>query len=83
MRFNKKNNHLHVESHIFKRVRECPLNIVCTIKILHTQFKYNIATYKFNVYKTSAKQPQLIYSLELSIANLENMSSNITFLQKT
>ena len=49
-----------MESHILKRVRECPLNIACRIKSLHTQFKYNIATYKLNVYKTSAKQPQLI-----------------------
>ena len=56
----KKKNYLHVESHILKRVGEFPLNIACRIKSLHTQFKYNIATYKLNVYKTSAKQPQLI-----------------------
>ena len=57
----KKKNYLLVESHIFKKVRECHLSIICMIKILHTQFKYNIATYKLiNVYKTSAKQPQLI-----------------------
>ena len=53
----KKNNYLNVESYVFKRVRECPLNIAYKIKILHTQFKYKIATYMLNVYKTSAKQP--------------------------
>ena len=47
---------------ILKRVRECPFNIGRMLKNLPTTLKYNIATYKLNVYKTSIKKPPLIHS---------------------
>ena len=31
------------------------------LKLLPTKFEYNIPVYKLNVYKTSTKQPQIIY----------------------
>ena len=52
--------HLYVKNLIFKNVRECALKKAKVLKILLAKFKYNIAIYKLNVYKTSAKQPQLI-----------------------
>ena len=53
---------IYVEKHILKRVRQCLLNIVEILNILVIKFKYNLETYKLNVYKTSTKQLQLIYS---------------------
>ena len=44
-----------------KRVRECPFNICPLLKELRTKFKYNVAIYKLNVYKTSIKKPPLIH----------------------
>ena len=47
---------------ILKRVRECLLNIGRIVKNLPAKFKYNVAIYKLNVYKTSIKKPPLIHS---------------------
>ena len=46
---------------MLKRERECPLNIGRMLKKLPTKFKYNVAIYKLNVYKTSIKKPPLIH----------------------
>lgn len=43
------------------RVTECALNIDIMLKHLSTELKYNIGTYRLNIYQTSTKQPQLIY----------------------
>ena len=42
---------------ILKKVRECPPNIGSMLKNLSTKFKYNVAIYKLNVFKTSIKKP--------------------------
>ena len=39
--------------------RECSLNIGRMLKNLPTKFKYNVAIYKLNVYKTSIEKPPL------------------------
>ena len=43
-------------------IRECPLNRVDILKNSTSNFRYNIAIYKLNVYKISTKQHQLIYT---------------------
>ena len=43
-------------------IRECPLNRVDILKKSPSNFRYNIAIYKLNVYKISTKQHQLIYT---------------------
>lgn len=40
---------------------KCALNIDVMLKHLATELKYNIGTYRLNIYQTSTKQPQLIY----------------------
>ena len=71
---------------MLKRERECPLNIGRMLKKLPTKFKYNVAIYKLNVYKTSIKKSPLIHIWALrkilnikifwesSIVNIENRS---------
>ena len=55
-------NNLYVENGILQKVRDCFLNITRMLNILHTTFKYNIATYNLNEHKCYTKQSQLIYS---------------------
>ena len=47
---------------ILKRVRDFPRNISRMLKNLPTKFKYNVAIYKLNVYKTSIKKSPLSHS---------------------
>ena len=51
----KKANDFYVENNIFKKIEEYSLNIAHMLNILHTKIKYNIVSYKLNVYKTSVK----------------------------
>ena len=51
----KKANDFYVENNIFKKIEEYSLNIAHMLNILHTKIKYNIVSYKLNVYKTSIK----------------------------
>ena len=61
------------------------------LKKFPAKFKYSIAIYTLNVYKTSTRKPPLIHSWELSkmsiyesrITNIENTPPYITLLQKT
>ena len=61
------------------------------LKKFPAKFKYSIAIYTLNVYKTSTRKPPLIHSWELSkisiyesrIINIKNTSPYITLLQKT
>ena len=58
----KKVSYLYEENHILKRIREWPLNIGRILKKFPTKFKYSIAIYTLNVYKTSTKKPPLIHN---------------------
>ena len=51
-----------MRKNILKRVRECSLSIGRMPKNLPTKFKYSIAIYNLNVYKTSIEKPPLIHS---------------------
>ena len=51
--------YFYAKTHILQRVRECPLDIAHILKILPTNFKYNIAPYNLTLCKT--KQPRFIY----------------------
>ena len=51
-----------MENHIFKKVREFPLKLAHLLKVLLTKFKYNVATCKLIVHKTSTREGQLLYS---------------------
>ena len=51
----KSTNNLHVENGILQILRDCFLNIICMLNILPTKFKYNMATYNLNEYKSYTK----------------------------
>ena len=57
----KSTNDLYAEKCILQK-GECFLNIALMLNILLTKFKYNIAAYDLNEYKSYATQPHLIYS---------------------
>ena len=59
--FRKSTNDLYVEKCILQK-RECFLNIARMLNILLTKFKYNIAAYDLNEYRSYTTQPHLIYS---------------------
>ena len=52
----KKTNDSYVESNIFQKIGEYPLNIAHMLNILPAKNKCNIVSYKLNVCKTSTKQ---------------------------
>ena len=51
----KSTNNLYVENGILQKLRHCFLNIPRMLNILHIKFKYNIATYNLNEYKSYTK----------------------------
>ena len=55
-------NDFYVENSIFQKLRDCFLNITRMLNVLHTKFKYNIATHNLDEYKSYTKHSQLIYS---------------------
>ena len=57
----KSTNDLYVKNNILQK-RQCFLNIARMLNILLTKFKYSIAAYNLNEYKSYIKQPHLIYS---------------------
>ena len=44
----------------FKKVINCPINIVGMLNILHKIFKYTIATWNVNSSQTFTKWPRLV-----------------------
>ena len=61
--FNKKStNDFYVENGILQKLKDCFVNINDILNVLLTKFKYNIATYNLDEYKSYAKQSQVIYS---------------------
>ena len=61
--FNKKStNDFYVENGILQKLKDCFVNINGILNVLLTKFKYNIATYNLDEYKSYAKQSQVIYS---------------------
>ena len=57
----KSTNDLYVKNNILQK-RECFLDIARMLNILLTKFKYNIAAYNLNEYKSYIRQPHLIDS---------------------
>ena len=55
-------NNLYVENSILQKLKDCFLDITPMLNILCTKFKYNIAEYNLNEYKSYTKQSRLIYS---------------------
>ena len=47
---------------ILQKLKDCFVNINGILNVLLTKFKYNIATYNLDEYKSYAKQSQVIYS---------------------
>ena len=63
LRLDKKStNDLYVENDILQKLKDRFLNITHMLNILVTKFRFNMATYKLNEYKSYTKQSQLIYS---------------------
>ena len=61
--FRQKNtNDLYVENGILQKLRDFFRNITRMLNILLTKFKWNIATYNLNEYKSYTKQSHLFYS---------------------
>ena len=61
--FRKKNtNDLYVENGILQKLRDFFCSITRMLNILLTKFKWNIATYNLNEYKSYTKQSHLICS---------------------
>ena len=58
----KNTNDLYAESSILQKVRDFFRNITRMLNILLTKFKWNIARYNLNEYKSYTKQSHLIYS---------------------
>ena len=58
----KKTNDLYAENDILEKLRYFFCNITRMLNILLAKFKWNIATYNLNEYKSYTKQSHLIYS---------------------
>ena len=55
-------NNLYAENGILQKLIDSFLNTTRMINILHTKFKYNIATHNLNEHKCHTKQSPLSYS---------------------
>ena len=59
----KKNaNDLYAENGILQKLGDFFRNITCMLNILLTKFKWNLAPYNLNEYKSYAKQSHLLFS---------------------